>query len=208
MNRIEHNEKTFEFPFVEYSPQNKINKLPLILTLHGAGERGNGNEDLKRVDIHGFADTIRDEEIGCLFIMPQCPTNSFWAARVESILRFIEQLKEAYNIDENRIYLTGLSMGGYGTWFTSMASPDTFAAIAPVCGGGMDWNADVLKMPIWTFHGSVDDVVNPKYTDMMVEALGRCGADIKYTKFEGVGHNAWDYAYNKELIDWLLSKSK
>ncbi len=208
MQRTEHNEEKFTFPFVEYVPQNFDGRLPLIVMLHGAGERGNGGGELALVDVHGFSKVIKDQEISCRFVMPQCPKNTFWAARVESILEFISQLKECYNTDENRIYLTGFSMGGFGTWFTAMASPHTFAAIAPVCSGGMDWNADVLNMPIWAFHGDSDKVVNPIYSDLMVAALERLNKNVKYTKLEGVGHNAWDYAYNKELIDWLLSKSK
>ena len=89
-----------------------------------------------------------------------------------------------------------------------MARPDLFAAIAPVCGGGMAWNASVLTMPIWAFHGTEDDVVSPNQSDEMVESLRACGADVTYTRVEGVGHNVWDNAYSKELLEWLLSKKK
>ncbi len=208
MKRIEHIGENFPFNFVEYAPSNPNVKLPLIIQLHGAGERGDTPEELSKVDIHGFSKILNDKEIPCRFIMPQCPINSFWAARVESILKFINQLKEHFNVDENRIYLTGLSMGGFGTWFTAMASPDTFAAIAPVCGGGMAWNVGVLNMPIWTFHGVIDETVGVVNTDMMVDALKGQQKDVKYTRLEGVGHNAWDYTYDMKLIDWLLSKSK
>ena len=112
------------------------------------------------------------------------------------------------SIDTNRIYLTGLSMGGYGTWFTAMARPDLFAAIAPVCGGGMAWNAGVLNMPVWVFHGAKDTTVSPTQSDEMVERLRALGKDVTYTRIEGVGHNAWDYAYNRELLAWLLSKKR
>lgn len=208
MYRIEHNEKNWIFPFVEYSSKKYTEKLPLVIQLHGAGERGSGKSDLSRVDTHGFSKLVASTDYECLFIMPQCPSDTFWAARVESILKFIEQITDSYNVDKNRIYLTGLSMGGYGTWFTAMAKPDIFAAIAPVCGGGMPWNAHVLKMPIWTFHGSEDNIVSKIQTDQMVEALKKTDADVTYTILEGVGHNAWDYAYNENLISWLLSKKK
>lgn len=208
MNRIEHREDKWEFPFVEYSSNNKNEKLPLIIQLHGAGERGNGKEDLEKVDIHGFSEYLNSFEHNCIVIMPQCPKNTFWAARVESIVKFIEHLKKEYNVDEDRVYLTGLSMGGYGTWFTAMARPDLFAAIAPVCGGGMAWNADVLKMPIWAFHGAQDDVVSPFQSDEMVESLKACGADVIYSRINGIGHNVWDKAYNKELMEWLLRKKR
>ena len=208
MNRIEHREKKWEFPFVEYSSDVKTGKLPMIVQLHGAGERGCGNEELSKVDIHGFSKYLKNAEHNCIVIMPQCPNDTFWAARVESIIRFIEHLIKEYNVDKDRVYLTGLSMGGYGTWFTSMAKPDLFAAIAPVCGGGMAWNAGVLKMPIWAFHGADDAVVSPTQSDEMVSKLREMGADVKYTRIDGVGHNVWENAYNKELMDWLLSKKR
>lgn len=208
MQRTEHREEKWMFPFVKYSPQNSDKKLPLIIQLHGAGERGYGKEELDRVDVHGFSALVKDAEYECILVMPQCPCDTFWAARVESIIKFVEQLKEEYNVDEDRVYLTGLSMGGYGTWFTSMARPDLFAAIAPVCGGGMAWNAGVLKMPIWAFHGADDCTVSPNQSDEMVAKLKEAGADVTYTRLDGVGHNAWDYAYNEELLEWLLSKKR
>lgn len=209
MKRIEHREKEYIFPFVEYSPSIKMDKkLPLIIQLHGAGERGKGETDLDKVDIHGFSKKIKYLEYDCIFIMPQCPSNSFWVAKTESVLEFINQIKKNYCIDEDRIYLTGLSMGGYGTWFISMAKPDLFAAIAPVCGGGMAWNAHSLKMPVWAFHGTDDPTVNVFHSDEMIKALNNKNPNVKYTRLDGVAHNAWDYAYTEELIEWLLSKKK
>lgn len=208
MNRIEHRESKWAFPFVEYSPIDKSDKLPLIIQLHGAGERGEGKEDLEKVDVHGFSKYLKDADCNCIIVMPQCPLNSFWAARVESIVKFVEQLKEEFNVDEDRVYLTGLSMGGFGTWYTSMARPDLFAAIAPVCGGGMAWNAGVLKMPIWAFHGAEDKVVSVNQSDEMVAKLESLGYNIKYSRVDGVGHNVWNVAYNEELLNWLLSHKR
>ena len=208
MDRIEHREEKWIFPFVEYSNCKKNEKLPLVIQLHGAGERGCGKEDLEKVDVHGFSKYLMDADHNCIVVMPQCPVDTFWAARVESIVKFVVQLIKEYNVDEDRVYLTGLSMGGYGTWFTSMARPDLFAAIAPVCGGGMAWNASVLKMPIWAFHGVEDTVVSVNQTDEMVGQLTKLGADITYTRIDGVGHNVWEKAYNRDLLEWLLSKKK
>lgn len=207
MIRKEHREEKWVFPFVEYSPLAKKGKLPLMIQLHGAGERGDGS-DLSLVDVHGFSKVIKDGEYECLFIMPQCPRDSFWAARVESIDKFIEQIKSEYDIDEDKIYLTGLSMGGYGTWFTAMAYPDKFAAIAPICGGGMAWNAKTLTMPVRVFHGVEDNAVSVTQSDEMVAAIRKREGDVTYTRMEGVGHNVWEYAYNDELYNWFMSKKR
>lgn len=208
MIRTEHREEKYAFPFVEYSPKEKKEKLPLIIQLHGAGERGEGGEDLELVDVHGFSKILKDAEYECIVLMPQCPNNTFWAAHVESIVQLIEQLIREYDADKDRVYLTGLSMGGYGTWFTSMARPDLFAAIAPVCGGGMAWNAEVLTMPVWAFHGVEDPTVSVTQSDEMVEALRELGKDVTYTRLEGVEHDVWEYAYNEKLLEWFLSKNR
>ena len=207
MIRTEHREEKWAFPFVSYSPTEIKGSLPLIIQLHGAGERGDGSE-LSLVDVHGFSSVIKDKEYDCLFVMPQCPKDSFWVARIESIARFIEQLKGEYDIDEDRIYLTGLSMGGYGTWYTAMAYPNTFAAIAPVCGGGMAWNAKSLTMPVWAFHGVDDNAVSVTQSDEMVAAIRKREGDVTYTRMDGVGHNVWIHAYNDRLYDWLMSKKR
>ena len=203
MKRIEHRNEKFEFSFVEYIPENASGELPLIVQLHGAGERG---DDLSLVDVHGFSKVLAKEDINARFIMPQCPKNTFWAARVESLGSFIKKLMEYFPTDKSRVYLTGLSMGGFGTWYTAMAYPELFAAIAPVCGGGMAWNACVLRMPIKIFHGTADPIVNVFYSDDMARALGK-RADVIYERLDGVGHNAWDTAYTKDLANWLLSNS-
>lgn len=208
MIRTEHREEKWIFPFVDYSPLIKDKKLPLILQLHGAGERGNGCDDLSLVDKHGFSKMAQNGEYECIFVMPQCPKDSFWAARVESIHKFIEQLKEEFNIDDSRVYLTGLSMGGYGTWYTAMAKPGVFAAIMPICGGGMAWNSKVLDMPIWVYHSADDGAVSVRNSDEMVEYLKKAGRDVTYTRMEDAGHGVWVHAYNEEMYNWLLSKRR
>ena len=208
MIRTEHREGKWRFPFVKYSPESTDKKLPLIVQLHGAGERGEGGDDLSLVDRHGFSNMMPNGEFECIFVMPQCPKDTFWAARVESILAFIEEIIKEYNVDEKRVYLTGLSMGGYGTWYTAMARPSMFAAICPICGGGMAWNSKVLDMPIWVFHSADDGAVSVRNSDEMVEYLKRAGRDVTYTRMDDVGHGVWKYAYNEELYNWLLSKRR
>lgn len=197
------------FPHVAYIPEHISRHPALLIQLHGAGERGNGGEDTDKVLIHGFSKIVNDENLkDCILVMPQCPTDTFWAARVESIKAFIDEMIKKYDIDTRRIYLCGLSMGGFGTWYTAMAYPELFAAIAPCCGGGMPWHAGVLKMPVWAFHGLEDTVVAPHYTIDMVEKLKTFNANLKYDLYKGVGHNSWVNAFQEPTLNWLLSQVK
>ncbi len=209
MIRKIHTEEKWIFPFISYTTRSTDKKIPLIIQLHGAGERGSGGDELYLMDKNGFSEhVVGDEAHEVMLVMPQCPKDSFWAAKVESIIAFVEQIKAEFDIDEDRVCLTGLSMGGFGTWFTAMARPDLFAAIAPICGGGMSWNAGVLTMPTWAFHGSLDQVVPIVYTEMMVDKMRELGLDIKYTRVDGVGHDVWRVAYNMELLEWLLAQKR
>lgn len=206
MQVIKCTDKSFKFQYIAYVPD-KISDNPAILfQLHGAGERG---EKLEKVLIHGFANTVNDKNLkDCILIMPQCPDDTFWAARIESLKVFMDNVVEKFNADKNRIYLCGLSMGGFGTWYTAMAYPDYFAAIAPCCGGGMPWNAYVLKMPVWAFHGMLDECVLPSNTIDMVNSLKSHNQNVKYTLYNDVAHHAWERAFDTELLEWLLSQHK
>ena len=208
MIREEVNRSNWEFPFVLYRPEHMPEKCPMIVQLHGAGEVGDGHEELIRVETHGISRLIqKGEEYPCMIVMPQCPTESFWAAEIPNIYAFIKRLIDVYSADAERIYLTGLSMGGFGTWLTASRYPKMFAAIAPVCGGGMTWRVSVLDMPIWAWHGTEDEVVYPTETINMVHALRKArpqGPEIRMTLVDGVGHNVWDDAYQQELMQWLL----
>ncbi|MEE1198008.1 MAG: dienelactone hydrolase family protein [Acutalibacteraceae bacterium] len=197
------------FPYIAYVPDNLSDHPALLIQLHGAGERGNGGSDVDKVLVHGFSKIVNDDNLNdCILIMPQCPPYSFWAAKVESIKKFIDEMTVKFSADTNRIYLCGLSMGGFGTWYTAMAYPELFAAIAPCCGGGMAWNAGVLKMPIWTFHGLADDVVSPNQTIEMIEALKGKNPNLKYDLYEGVGHDSWNKAFSEQTLNWILSHKK
>ncbi len=196
------------FPFIAYKSE-KSEKPALIIHLHGAGERGNGGDDLEKVLLHGFPNIVNDQNLkNSVLVMPQCPEDTFWVAKIESIRTFIDEMIKEFDVNENRIYICGLSMGGFGTWSTAMAYPDLFAAIAPCCGGGMPWYAKSLKMPIRAFHGLEDTVVLPNQSIDMANALKDWHPDFKLTLYEGVGHDSWDKAFSEELLSWLLSKSK
>ena len=193
------------FPYVLYRPEKMKGPLPMIVQLHGAGEAGNGYEELYKVDIHGFSHILtQGMEYPCMFVLPQCKRNTFWVAEIQNLYGLIQRLKQEYKVDQKRIYLTGLSMGGYGTWYTAQRYPELFAAIAPVCGGGMVWRADKLDMPIWAFHGAEDETVYPTETMNMIHKIRSAGAnqsEVKMTILDHVAHNAWDFAYTQELLD-------
>lgn len=128
------------FPYVARTPDHMAPGLPIIFQLHGAGECGDGT-NLEDVEIHGFSHIFSiEQDIACILIEPQCPRKSFWVAQIPFLVDFIQRKIAEYHCDESRVYLTGLSMGGYGTWYTAMAYPELFSAIAPCCGGGMPWN--------------------------------------------------------------------
>lgn len=209
MEIIKQYDASMGFPFVAYASEKRSAHPALIVHLHGAGERGNGNDELDRVLLLGFPTIVNDDCLtDCILVMPQCPPNSFWAAKVESLKAFIDRLIDTFDIDTDRIYLCGLSMGGFGTWYTAMAYPDLFAAIAPCCGGGMAWNAGVLTMPIWTFHGLEDKRVSATQTIEMVEALKGVNDRVRCDLYEGVGHDSWNRAFSKELLAWMLAQHK
>ena len=209
MNVVKHRENDLGFPFVVFEPENLSDKPAVIFQLHGAGERAFGGDDLDKVLIHGFPNTVTDENLkNCILVMPQCPPTTFWVAKIESLKAFMDKIIEKYNADTDRIYICGLSMGGYGTWYTAMAYPKFFAAAAPCCGGGMAWNAGALKMPIWAFHGLDDTTVDPFHTKEMASKLEGKNPNFKCTLYEGVAHNSWSRAFSEELLEWLLSQHK
>ena len=209
MKIIKQTDNEYIFPYITYIPDNISDHPSLIIQLHGAGQRGNGGDQLEEILVHGFANIVNDSNLSdCILIMPQCPENSFWAAKVESIKAFIDKMIETYSANTDKVYLCGLSMGGFGTWYTAMAYPDLFAAILPCCGGGMAWNADTLKMPVWAFHGLDDTIVSPSQTIEMVEALKKTNPNVKCNLLEGIGHNSWNQAFTEETLKWLLSQSK
>lgn len=204
-------------------------KWPVILFLHGAGERG--EDGLLQTEV-GIGTAIRrhSERFPCLVVFPQCRNNAWWAEpEMEAqALTALEQTLQEFNGDPARIYLTGLSMGGYGTWSLAARHPGKFAALAPICGGirpppglastqasptessddpYMAVARKIGKTPVWVFHGSADAVVPVSESRQMVEALRSIGGNVHYTEYEGVGHNAWDRAYDEpDFLPWLFAQ--
>jgi predicted peptidase len=200
-----------ERAYVVYVPRNYDPRKawPLIVFLHGAGERG--DDGLVQTEV-GIGSAIRRnaERFPAIVVMPQCPEGVWWDKAVEDIERAYALTLEEYTIDPDRIYLTGLSMGGFATWQYGPQHIERWAAMLPICGGGTVEDAATLaKVPIWAFHGADDTTVKPEQSRRMVEAIKAAGGDIRYTEFEDTGHNSWDSAYrDKKVIQWLLKQQK
>ena len=196
------------FHYLKYIPSNikADEKQPLLIFMHGAGERGNTDgSEVDKVAKHGyFARVAEGKEYPFVMVAPQCPSGNYWGSYIESRNKFLDFIIEENNIDTNRIYLTGLSMGGTASWLWALGNPERFAAVAPVCGEGISWYGEKLvKIPIKAFHGDIDDAVSPHASLAMVSKINKLGGKASLTLYPGVKHNAWDYAYNDELIEWF-----
>ncbi|MEO8612782.1 MAG: prolyl oligopeptidase family serine peptidase, partial [Chloroflexota bacterium] len=143
-------------------------------------------------------------------VSPQCPITSWWAFETEALKALLDSILAEYAVDADRVYLTGLSMGGYGSWALGIQHPELFAAVVPICGGGEPDAVCVLKnVPVWAFHGDADPVVELSESVKMVEALQACGGDVKLTVYPGVEHDSWTQTYaNPELYEWFLSHKR
>jgi predicted peptidase len=200
--------KKVSLPYLLYKPNKPKGKLPLVMFLHGAGERGN---DLELVKKHGIPKLLEQgQEFPFITVSPQCPTGTWWALEHEALKGLLDDIIATHKVDSKRIYLTGLSMGGYGTWYLAGLHPQFFAAIAPVCGGGDFILGSQLKhVPVWAFHGDKDDAIPLEESQRMVNIVKRAGGEAKLTTYKNVGHNSWDRAYsNPKLYEWLLSHQK
>jgi len=202
-----------EHPYVVYIPAKHSagNQSPIILFLHGAGETKGGSKQPVEVGV-GPAIKTREKSFPFIVVIPQSEKRT-WKADSDDGKRALAMLDVAakeYNADAKRTYLTGLSMGGFGTWSIAAAYPDKWAAVAPICGGGDPATAEKLKnLPIWCFHGDADTIVNVDKSRVMVKAVEAAGGKPKYTEYPGVMHNSWDKAYgNDELYTWFLANKK
>lgn len=202
---------------------------PVILFLHGAGERG--SDGLLQTTV-GLAPAIRRDpsRFPAIVVFPQVPTDSAWSgAPAEAALVALRQTMSQYRVDPDRVYLTGLSMGGRGTWYVAYRNPTLFAAVAPICGwitvnsrfaavpvvpadSGAPHAAmarQLKQVPTWIFHGEMDRVVPVSGSREPFTAMKDAGANVRYTEFLGVDHNSWDAAYgSKEFVEWLFSQRR
>jgi len=190
-------------------------KWPLLLFLHGSGERGS---DVQRVAVHGPLKLVEQgTNFPFIIVAPQCPSGQIWEN--EPLLQLLAATEKQYHVDTKRVYLTGLSMGGYGAWHLGLLHPDLFAAIVPICGGAN--LIDVLiaprekenalkTLPVWAFHGGKDNVVPLSESQRVVDGLKKAGVkEVKFTIYPNAGHDSWTEAYNNpELYEWMLKQSR
>jgi len=177
-------------------------KWPLLIFLHGSGERG---DDLARVKVHGPPREIEaGRTLPFILVSPQVPAGGDWDIGLLDAL--LDELLEKLPVDSDRVYLTGLSMGGHATWTWATRRPDRFAAIIPVCGSGQRYLACRLKtVPVWAFHGELDTVVPTVQSVTMVKAVQDCGGNARLTLYQDQGHDAWSETYaNANIYEWLL----
>ena len=193
--------------------RSKTRRWPLILFLHGAGERG---DDLARVRVHGLPRVVEQRRVPELAdfpfiaVSPQCPTESWWSRETLALEALLDAVEEEFRVDPDRVYVTGLSMGGYGTFALAAAQPERFAAIAPVCGGGSRSDARrIARIPTWVFHGAKDETVPLSASAEMVEAIARFDGSPRFTVYPDAKHDSWTETYdNPELYRWLLSHTR
>lgn len=210
---------------LDYDP---AQSYPLVLFFHGAGERGDDNT--KQL-VHGMDQFASDKiraAYPCFVVAPQCPSGDQWvavawsadkhtlpaetAASMRMSLELVAALEKEFSLDTRRLYVTGLSMGGFGTWDAIQRHPETFAAAVPICGGG-DASAEAVKpiaqLPIWVFHGDSDPAVKTQRSRDMVAALKAAGGQPKYTEYPNTGHDSWTATYrDPELYRWLFAQQK
>lgn len=188
-------------------------KWPLILFLHGAGERGHDPDILKKHGIRKIAEVQPDFPF--IALSPQSNDGTSWEGYIQPLTSLLDETIRTLPVDTARMYLTGISMGGYGVWRLAVEVPDRFAALVPICGygppsQGFPERVCVLKdVPVWVFHGGRDDVVPPEESRKMVEALEECGGDVRFTIYPDAGHDSWTRTYdNPELYAWLLKHNR
>ena len=207
--------ESLKFRFYSEKRMNPRKRYPILIFLHGRGSGGSDNEKQLNGMVRNFATGRFAEKNPSFIFAPQCPDDSVgW--RGDYLQDVIDLLKTAIKdlpVDEDRVYITGLSMGGFGTWSALAEAPDLFAAAVPVCGGGDPRTAkQIKKIPIWAHHGAADPVVSVDFTRRMVEALKKENGEIKYTEYDvasGVRHDAWTPCYsNPEVFEWIYEQRK
>jgi predicted peptidase len=198
-------------PYRLMHPSDESVSAPLVVFLHGAGERGTDNrQQLKRLPTQ-MASRLSRQRFSCYLLAPQCPLQSSWRNEIEELTQLIERVIREHSVDHSRVYLTGLSMGGFGAWHLAAHRPGLFAAVVPICGGGDPKTADRLAgLSIWAIHGRDDTVVPAHHSREMVQAVREAGGGPQFTELEGIGHNCWDLAYGRSIgvVPWMFEQRR
>jgi predicted peptidase len=205
--------KTYELDYLLYLPDNyseSSEPFPLMLLLHGSNQRG---DDINLVKKAGPPKLVEQgQDFPFIIVSPQCPEGKGWATpyMLDELNCLLDDIIEHYSVDTSRIYLTGFSMGGFGTFGYALFYPERFAAIAPICGGGLTELALYIKdIPTWVFHGEKDEVVPITMSRNMVEALKKVDGNVKFTVYPDAGHDSWTETYNNpELYEWFLKQRR
>lgn len=201
--------KTVECKYLLYLPadyeKDARKKWPLMMFLHGKSQWGNNLELVKK---HGPPKMIAEgKSFDFIIVSPQCPNDIFWPEQTDVLINLLDEIEKKYRVDTDRVYLTGLSMGGFGTWTLAEKYPQRFAAIAPICGGSEQYLAYRLKnVPVWAFHGARDRLVPVQRSQEMVDEVKAAGGDAKLKIYPNAEHDSWTATYdNPQLYEWFLS---
>jgi predicted peptidase len=185
---------------------------PAILFLHGAGEAGDDPTIVARTGLPAYLERV---DLPFIVISPQCPYRSSWQLQTDMVRLLLHEVMDSHQVDPTRVYLTGISMGGAGTWIMGSRYPELFAALAPVCGYGPEYlgfpdRACALRdIPVWVFHGARDEIIPPVSSRVLVDALRKCGGNVRFTVYPDEGHDSWTRTYeNPELYAWFLSQAR
>jgi predicted peptidase len=216
-------------PYRLYVPLDYVQskRYPLLLVLHGSGEKGTDNRKQLVNGVLAFCDRKLQNRHAAFVVYPQCPEDARWVEApwkegryevdqvpiskpLSTALELLTALEKELSVDPQRRLIAGLSMGGYGTWDAIIRHPDRFAGAMPICGGGDPGKAAAARsVPVWAFHGAKDEVVPVAASRTMVQALRKAGGKVRYTEYPTVGHNAWDKAFaDRRAITWLLSQRR
>jgi predicted peptidase len=196
--------------------QESSRRFPLLFFLHGAGERSGSGIVLEHIKVNGPPKRVEKKHtLPFIILSPQCPMDTWWSSHIDTLMALLDHISTTYRVDAQRIYLTGLSMGGFGTWHLGALYPERFAAIAPICGGmpwfvGLESAAQRMKnLPVWAFHGAKDTVVELEESERVVQCLKAAGNKVKFTVYREADHDSWTKTYaNPKLYEWFLQHKR
>jgi predicted peptidase len=218
--------ETLPFRLLKPAGYDPAKKYPLVVYLHGAGDRGRDNLLQLKQFVWIFAAAQNRRDYPCFVLAPQCAEEQKWvnvpwddhhypmpqlpSQAMELSMQLVDRLEKEFAIDPARLYIAGISMGGYGTWDALCRYPGRFAAAVPICGGGDERRAAAIaRIPVWAFHGGQDNVVPPEHSRSMIAALRKAGGKPKYTEYPAVGHDSWvPAAVEPQLLPWLFAQQK